>query len=232
MNVTCAPPHPAVRGHPHPAAPSGPHKHLQSCTEPPRKGARSPEKAEPGGAPRATADPSITLRAHVSAGCAQPPWGTSQELPHPHRGHGRDRGASRTNPTDPRCLGSPGAPLAAGADRRTQGHLWEPQSTVSLRKAALQESSGCSRLCSHLPVGVPTLGHGSVGCRSPKLAAGRLGTFPQRHTRGTEPGRGSPGRDKLGRGHNSPSNATCGHRSRSRGGSAGAAQLEVHLAAE
>lgn len=177
-------------------------------------------------------DPSITLRAHVSAGCARPPWGTGQELPHPHRGHGWDRGASRTNPADPRCLGSPGAPLAAGADTWTRGHLWEPQSTVSLRKGALQESSGCSRLCSHLPVGVPTLGHGSVGCRSPRLAAGRLGTFPQRHTRGTEPGRGSPGRDKLGRGHNSPSNATCGHRSRSRGGSAGAAQLEVHLAAE
>lgn len=55
--MTCAPPHPAVRGHPHPAAPSGPHKHLQSCTEPPRKGARSPEKAEPAAAPRATAGP-------------------------------------------------------------------------------------------------------------------------------------------------------------------------------
>lgn len=54
------PVHPAVRGHPRPPAPSGPHKHLERTRSRPRKGAGSPGKAEPAGAPGATPDPSIT----------------------------------------------------------------------------------------------------------------------------------------------------------------------------
>lgn len=153
------PPHPAVRGHPHPAAPSGPHKHLQAAQSLHGKAPGAPRRqsrGEPPGPHRT--HPSLSE--HTSAQDVHSPKGnrpgTSPSTS--ARGHGRDRRASRSNAAEPRHLGSPGALLAAGADRRTLGHrLCKPQSTVSRRKATIQECSGRSRLCSHLPVGVPTL---------------------------------------------------------------------------